>query len=184
MIPILVPAQYPAIFFNGIMVTIMAGIPAALFALAIFFILERIPLRRIQLILPLAGAVLMVIITILSSPAGPPLPEEYERTWVRMMLTGFLTDALVILAPFPFVRKYTRAYSPYLVIPCTLVITFFILVAIGFAGGDAQIAPDTVNALTIHVVFFAIAEFVIAALVYCGIGLLGKHLSGKTESGS
>jgi hypothetical protein len=179
MIPILEPAQFPAIFFNGILITVITGIPAALFALAIFFMLERVPFRRVRLLLPGAGAVLMVVVTILSSHAGPPLPEDYERSWVQMMLTGFLTDAFVILAPFPFVRKYTGAYSPYLVIPCTLVVTFFVLVAFGFMGGDAQIAPDTRYALTVQIVYFAVAEFVIAALVYCGIGWLGKQ-SGKS----
>jgi hypothetical protein len=153
----------------------MPGIPAALFALAIFFLLERVPFRRVRLLLPLAGAVLMVVITILSSHAGPPSPGEYESTWIPMMLTGILTDAFVILAPFPFVRKYTGTYSPYLVIPCTLVVTFFLLVAFGFMGGDAQIAPDTRYALTMQIVYFAVAEFVIAALVYCGIGWLGKQ---------
>jgi peptidoglycan/LPS O-acetylase OafA/YrhL len=179
MIPILEPVQYPAIFFNGILITVMTGIPAVLFALIIFFILERVPFRRARLLLPVAGAVLMVVITILSSHPGPPSPDEYERNWVLMRLTGFLMDALVILAPFPFVRKYTEEYSPYLVIPCTLVITFFILVAFGFMGGDAQIAPDTWIALTLHTVYFAIAEFVIAALVYCGIGWVGKLQSRK-----
>jgi hypothetical protein len=179
MMPILEPAQFPAIFFNGILITVITGIPAALFALAIFFMLERVPFRRVRLLLPVAGAVLMVVVTILSSHAGPPLPEDYERSWVQMMLTGFLTDAFVILAPFPFVRKYTGAYSPYLVIPCTLVVTFFVLVAFGFMGGDAQIAPDTRYALTVQIVYFAVAEFVIAALVYCGIGWLGKQ-SGKS----
>ncbi|MEI7857695.1 MAG: hypothetical protein WCH85_09350 [Methanomicrobiales archaeon] len=91
------------------------------------------------------------------------------------MLTSFLRNAFVILAPFPIIRKYTVAYSPYVVIPCTLVITFFVLVAIGFMGGDAQRAPDTWNALTMHIVYFVVAEFVIAALVYAGIGWLGKQ---------
>jgi hypothetical protein len=175
MIPILEPAQFPAIFFNGVIITVMMGIPTALFALAIFLVLERVPFRGVRLLLPAAGAVLMLVITILSSHAGPPSPEEYQGTWVPMMLTGFLTDAFVILAPFPFIRKYIGAYSPYLVIPCTLVITFFLLVAIGFMGGDAQIAPDTRYALIMQIAYFAVAEFVIAALVYCGIGWLGKQ---------
>jgi hypothetical protein len=42
-------------------------------------------------------------------------------------------------------------------------------------GGDAQRAPDTWNALTMHIVYFVVAEFVIAALVYAGIGWLGKQ---------
>lgn len=180
MILILEPAQYPAILLNSILITIVIGIPAILFALAIFFLLERVPFRRARLLLPVAGAVLMVIITIISSHPGPMTPEEYQQTWIPMMLTAFLRQALLILAPFPFVRKYTGAYSPYLVIPCTLVITFFILVALGFMGGDAQIAPDTWFALTMHTVYFAIAEFVIAALVYCGIGYVGKLRSHKT----
>jgi len=179
MIPILEPAQYPAIFFNGIFITVIMGIPTILIALAIFFALERVPFRWARLLLPVVGAMLMVVITILSSHPGPPSPEEYQRTWIQMMLTAFLTDALVILAPFPFVRKYTEAYSPYLVIPCTLVITFFFLVAFGLMGGDAQIAPDTWYALTLHIVYFTIAEFVIAALVYCGIGWVGKRRSQK-----
>lgn len=175
MIPILEPAQFPAIFFNGVLITGMAGIPTALFALAIFFVLERVPFRRVRFLLPVAGAVLMVVITILNSHVGPPSPEEYQETWVPMMLTSFLMNAFVILAPFPFIRKYSGLYSPYLVIPCTLVVTFFLLIAFGFMGGDAQIAPDTRYALTMHIVYFAIAEFVIAALVYGGIGWLGKQ---------
>jgi hypothetical protein len=89
---------------------------------------------------------------------------------------------ILVLAPFPVVRKYTGAYSPYLVIPCTLVVTFFLLVAFGLMGGDAQIAPDTWYALTMHTVWFAIAECIIAALVYCGIGWVGKQ-SRKSATG-
>lgn len=179
MIPILEPAQFPAIFFNGVLITGMVGIPTALLALAIFFVLERVPFRMVRFLLPMAGAVLMVVITILTSQVGPQSPEEYQETWVPMMLTSFLMNAFVILAPFPFIRKYSGSFSPYLVIPCTLVVTFFLLIAFGFMGGDAQIAPDTRYALTMHIVNFAVAEFVIATLVYGGIGWLGKQ-SGKS----
>jgi len=182
MIPILQPAQFPAIFLNGFLITVVIGIPAVLIALVIFFVLERVPFRWVRLLLPAAGAVLMLVITLLSSHAGPLSPEEYQRTWVQMMLTGFLTNAFVILAPFPFIRKYTGAISPYFVIPCTLVVTFFLLVAFGFMGGDAQIAPDTQNAQIMGMVYFTVAEFVIAALAYSGIGWLGKELR-KAESG-
>ena len=182
MIPILEPAQFPAIILNGLLITIVMGIPVALCALAIFFVLERVPFRWARLLLPAAGAVLMLVITILTSPIGPPTPEEYEASWVPMMMTGFLTDAFVILAPFPFIRKYTGAYTPYVLIPCTLVVTFFLLVAFGFMGGDAQIAPDSRYALMMKMVEVTVAEVVIAALVYVGIARLGIQ-SRKPDSG-
>ena len=174
MIPLLEPAQYPAIFLNGVVINLILGIPAALCALTIFFVLERVPFKRVRLFLPAACAIAMLVITILSSHPGPPSPEEYQGTWVPMMLIGFLTTAFAILAPFPFVRKYTAVYSPYVVIPCTLVVTIFVLIAFGLIGGDAQIAPDTWYALAMKIVYISVAEFVIAALVYGGIAKLGK----------
>jgi hypothetical protein len=178
MIPILNPLQYPAILAIGLFLTIMMGIPTILLSLLIFFVLERIPFRWARLFLPAAGAVLMLFVSLMYFSGIPQSPEEYQRTWFQMMMTSFLLNALVILAPFPFIRKYIpRAYSPYLVIPFTLVVTFFLLVAFGFMGGDAQIPPDTEYGMMKVKTYFVIAEFVFASLVYGCIAWLGTKMS-------
>jgi hypothetical protein len=180
MIPILEPVQYPAILANGLLITVMIGIPTALLSLVIFFLLERVPFRRVRLFLPVAGAVLMLAIRLVYFSGIPQSPEEYQNTWVQSMLTSFLLNALVILAPFPFIRKYTVAYSPYIVIPFTLVVTFFLLIAFGFMGGDAQIPPATEYGMMMTMVYFVVAEVVVAALVYGCIALLGTKISRGT----
>ncbi len=182
MIPILNPYQYTAILTIGLFLTITIGIPTILLTLLIFFIIERIPLRMVRLILPSVGAALMLFVSLIYFSGIPQSPEDYRVTWVPMMLTIFLLNALVILAPFPFVRKHITAYSPYIVIPFTLVVTFFLLVAFGFMGGDAQIPPDTEYGMMKVKVYFVIAEFVFAALVYGGIALLGTRMSCVTAS--
>lgn len=180
MIPILNPVQYPAILANGLLIITMLGIPIIVLALLLFFLLEQIPIRWTRLILPAAGAVLMLSVSILCFNGIPQSPEEYQRTWLPMMLTSVLLNALVILAPYPFIRPYIRRYSPYLVIPITLVVTFFLLVAFGLMGGDAQIPPDTEFEMMKGKVIFVIAEFVLATLVYGGIALSDrKHPGGS-----
>ena len=182
MIPILQPEQYPAILANGLLIITMVGIPTVLISLLIFFLLERVQHRGVRLVLLAAGAVLILSISLFLFSGVPQSPEEYQRTWVPMMLTSFLLNALVILAPFPFLRHYIRRYSPYLVIPITLVVTFFLLVAFGLMGGDAQVPPDTEFGMMIGKVTFVIAEFVLATLVYGCIGLLGRIISVGTRS--
>jgi hypothetical protein len=182
MIPILQPEQYPAILANGLLIILMVGIPTALLSLFLFFLLERVQPRWGRLILPAAGAVLILSISLFLFSGIPPSPEEYQRTWVPMMLTSLLLNALVILAPFPFLRPYNRRYSPYLVIPITLVGTFFLLVAFGLMGGDAQVPPDTEFGMMIGKVTFVIAEFVLATVVYGCIGLLGRIISDGSMS--
>ena len=135
MIPILNQGQYTAILANGLLIAVMVGIPTALLSLCIFFLLERIQPRWARLILPATGAVLMLSFSLLFFSGIPQSPEEYQKTWVPMMLTSFLLNALVILSPFPFIRPYIRRYSPYLVIPATLVLTFFLLVAWTYGRG-------------------------------------------------
>ena len=178
MIPITNPLQYPAILAIGLFLTIFMGIPTILLSLLIFFVIERIPFRMVRLILPLAGAALMVSVSLIYFGGVPRSPEEYQTTWIPMMLTSFLLNALVILAPFPFIRKHVTTYSPYLVIPVTLVVTFFLLVAFGFMGGDAQIPPDTEYEMMKVKLYFVIAEFVFATLVYGCIALLGTVIPG------
>ncbi len=180
MILILHPDQYPAILGNGLLIVTMIGIPTALLSLLIFFLLERIQHRWARLVLPAAGAVLVLSFSLLLFSGSPQSPEEYQRTWVPMMLTSFLLNALVILAPFPFIRPYIRRYSPYLVIPITLVITFFLLVAFGVIGGDAQVPPDTEFGMMTAKVILVIAEFVLATLVYGCVALLGRIIPGGT----
>ena len=180
MIPILNPGQYTAILANGFLIVTMVGIPTALLSLCIFFLLEQIPYRRTRLILPAVGAVLMVCVSLLFFSGIPQSPEEYQKTWVPMMLTSFLMNALVILAPFPFIRPYIRRYSPYLVIPATLVVTFFLLVAFGLMGGDAQIPPDTNWEMMTEKIRYIIAECVLATLVYGCIAVLGRIIPGES----
>ncbi|OPY47193.1 MAG: hypothetical protein A4E42_00328 [Methanoregulaceae archaeon PtaU1.Bin222] len=182
MIPILQPEQYPAILANGLLIILMVGIPTALLSLCIFFLLERVQHRWVRLVLPAAGAMLILSISLFLFSGIPPSPEEYQRTWIPMMLTSFLLNALVILAPFPFIRPHIRRYSPYLVIPITLGVTFFLLVAFGLMGGDAQVPPDTEFGMMIGKVTFVITEFVLATLVYGCIGLLGRIISVGTRS--
>ena len=178
MIPLLEPAQYPAILANGLLICVMIGIPTALISLVIFFVLERIPYRWARLFLPAAGAVLVLSVTLLYFSGIPQSPEEYQRTWVQMMMTSFLLNALVILAPFPFIRTYiSRAYSPYLVISITVLVTLFLLVALGIFGGDAQRPPTTEYAQIIAMVYHVIAEVVVAAFVYGGFAWLGTKRS-------
>jgi len=178
MIPLLEPAQYPAILANGFMIVVFIGIPTALLSLLIFFVLERIPFQWARLFLPVVGAVLMLSVTLMYFSSIPQSPEEYQRTWVQMMMTSILLNALVILAPFPFVRKYVPvANSPYLVISCTVFVTLFLLVALGIIGGDAQRPPATEYAQMIAIVYHLIAEFVVAAVVYGGLALLGTKVS-------
>lgn len=182
MIPLLEPGQYSVILANGLLITIMIGIPAALLSVVMFFLLERVPFRQVRLFLPIAGAVLMLVVTLVYFIGIPQSPEEYQNTWMQMMLTSFLLNALVILAPFPFLRNYTGAFSPYIVIPFTLVVTFFLLIALGLMGGDAQIPPNTEYAKMISMISLFIAELVIAALVYGCIALAGMKKSRGTMS--
>jgi hypothetical protein len=176
MIPILNPGQYPAILATAFLLTAMVGIPTIILSLLVFYLLEQIPSRRARLILPAAGAVLMLFVDLVCFSGIPQSPEEYQRTWVPMMLASFMLNALVILAPYPFIREHIRKYSPCVVIPFTVVATFFLLVAFGFMGGDAQIPPATETGMMLAEVYFVIAEFVIAALVYGCIALLERTL--------
>jgi Na+-translocating ferredoxin:NAD+ oxidoreductase RnfD subunit len=171
MIPILEPAQYPAILLNGVLITVVMGIPTALISLVIFIVLERLPFRWVRLLLPAAGAALMLLINLMYFSSGPKSPEDYQRTWVQMMAAGLLLDAFVILAPFPFIRKYIVARSPYIVIPFAVLATFFLLIAFGLMGGDAQRLPDTESGKLMMTVFFVVGEFVTAAIVYGCIAL-------------
>jgi hypothetical protein len=180
MIPILEPVQYPAILANGLLITVIIGIPTALLSLVIFFLLERVPFRQVRLFLPVAGAVLMLAVKLVYFSEIPQSPEEYQNTWVQSMLTSFLLNALVILAPFPFIRKYTAAYSPYIVIPFTLVVTFFLLIAFGFMGGDAQKPPATEYGMMMITVYLVVAEVVVATIVYGCIAWFGTKISSGT----
>ena len=182
MIPILNPGQYPAILANGFLIIVMMGVPTALLSLCIFFLLERIPHRGARLILPAAGAVLIFGVSLFFFSGVPQSPEEYQETWVPMILTSFLLNALVILAPFPFIRPHIRRYTPYLVIPATLVVTFFLLVAFGLMGGDAQVPPDTEVEIMAGKVTYAIAESVFATLSYGCVAVLERIFPGKSGS--
>lgn len=135
-------------------------------SLHIFFVLKRIPFRWARLLLPTVGAVLMFAVTLLYFSSIPPSPEEYQMTWAQMMMTSFLLNALVILAPFPFIRRYTVANSPYLVISLTVLVTLFLLVAFGIIGGDAQRPPATEYAQMMVRVYLVVAVVVVATLVY------------------
>lgn len=84
----------------------------------------------------------MLSVSLLYFSGIPQSPEDYQKIRVPMMLASFMLNAMVILAPFPFFRRHIP-YSPYLVIPSTLVVTFFLLVAFGLMGGDAQLPPGT-----------------------------------------
>lgn len=182
MILILHPDQYPAILGNGLLIITMIGILTALLSLLIFFLLERIEHRWARLVLPAAGAVLILSFSLLLFSGIPQSPEDYQRTWVPMMLTSFLLNALVILAPFPFIRLYIRRYSPYLVIPITLAVTFFLLIGFGLMGGDAQVPPDTEFEMMTEKVYFVLAEFVFATLVYGCIAVLDRKFPGGTTN--
>ena len=116
---------------------VMFGVPTALLTLVCFFLTERVPSRRARLLLPAAGAVLMPAVSLLYF-SGPQSPEEYQLTWAMMMTAGFLSNALVILAPFPFIRRYTARTSHYLVIAVTVLATFFLLTCLGLFGGESQ----------------------------------------------
>jgi VIT1/CCC1 family predicted Fe2+/Mn2+ transporter len=59
-----------------------------------------------------------------------------------MMTAGFLSNALVILAPFPFIRRYTARTSHYLVIAVTMLATFFLLTCLGLFGGESPMPLD------------------------------------------
>jgi hypothetical protein len=177
MIPILNPGQYPAILSIALLLTIMMGIPTAFISLVTFFLLERVPSRWGRLILPAAGAVLMLSVSLWYFSGIPQSPEEYQKMWVPMMLASFILNTMVILAPFPFLRRYIP-YSPYRVIPSTLAVTFFLLVAFGFMGGDAQLPPGTEYEMVIRKVQFVLAEFVTATFVYGCIALLGTIVPG------
>lgn len=183
MIPLLNPLQYPAILVIGLFLTITMGIPTILLSLLIFFVLERIPLRTVRLMLPLAGAALMLFVSLIYFSGIPQSPEEYQRTWFQMMMTSFLLNAFVILAPFPFIRKHIMTYSPYIVIPFSLIVTYFLLVAFGFMGGDAQIPPATEYDMMKVKMYFVIAEFVFATLIYGCIAWVGsKRSAGMVRS--
>lgn len=179
MIPIFVPGQYPAILTTWLLISIVVGIPTAFLSLLVFFMLEKIPSRWARLIPPAAGAAILLAVSLISFSGIPQSPEEYQRTWVPMMLLSFGLNAMVVLAPFPFIRPYLKKYSPYVVIPLTLFVTFFLLIAFGFIGGDAQIPPDTEYKMMIGKVYLVIAEFVIATLVYGGIALLERAMPGE-----
>ena len=103
---------------------LMFGVPTALLTLVSFFIIERVPSRRARPLLPAAGAVLMLAINVVYF-SGSSLENGYQQKWAMMMITGFLSTALLILAPFPVIRRYTTGNSPYLVIAVTVLATIF-----------------------------------------------------------
>jgi hypothetical protein len=176
MIPILEPAQFPGILVYALYLMAMFGIPTTLLSLVIFFVLEKVPYRRVRLLLPAIGALVLLVVTLAFFSSEPRSPEEYERTWALMMTTGFLLNALVILAPFPFIRRYTRAFSPYLVISFTVLTTFFLLTCVGLMGGDAQRPPETEPGRMLQIVYVYAGEILIAAIVYGGIAVPGRKV--------
>ena len=185
MIPILEPAQIPDIFFYAFILMLMFGIPTALVTLVCFFVIEHVPSPRARLILPAAGAVLMLAIN-LAYFSGPQLENEYQQKWAMMMITGFLSTALLILAPFPFIRQYTARNSPYLVIAVSALVTIFLLTCLGLFGGETKMPLDTAEYQWENImsaVAVAVAEIVIAALCYCCIAVLGKKVYGNPEQG-
>ena len=93
-----------------------------------------------------------------------------------MMTTGFLLNALAILAPFPFLRRSTGGISPYVVIPVTVLVTFFLLTCFGLIGGDAQRPPDTEFGRVVQVVDVCLGETLIAAVLYGGLAVLGRKI--------
>ena len=114
MIPILEPAQFPAIFFNGVLITGMVGIPTALFALAIFFMLERVPSRGVRFLLPVACAVLMVVISMSNKKGGfplPPLPGTHLSafTGIRSRTSQPIVGASTVVPVFQRLNQLTAS---------------------------------------------------------------------------
>ena len=185
MIPLLEPAQIPDIFFYAFILMIMFGVPTALFTLICFFIIERVPSPWGRLLLPAAGAVLILAVNLLYF-SGPQSPEEYQRTWATMMTAGFLSNALIILAPFPYFRRYTAKTSPYLVIAVTVLATFFLLTCFGLFGGESKMPLDAAEyqwESIMRTVSVAVTEVVIASLSYGCFALLGKKVYRDLERG-
>jgi hypothetical protein len=185
MIPLLEPAQIPDIFFYAFILMVMFGVPTALLTLVCFFLIERVPSRRARLLLPAAGAVLMLAVSLLYF-SEPLSPEEYQRTWAMMMLTGFLSNALVILAPFPFIRRYTARTSPYLIIAVTVLATFFLLTCLGLFGGESKMPLDAAEhqgESIVRTVTITVAELGIASFLYGCVAVLGKKVYRNPERG-
>jgi hypothetical protein len=117
--------------------------------------------------------------------SGPQSPEEYQRTRAVMMATGFLVNALMILAPFPFIRRYIVT-SPCLTIAVTVLATFFLLTCFGLFFGESKMPPDATEARMESItrtVAIVVAEIVIASSLYGCIAVPGKKVYRNLERG-
>jgi hypothetical protein len=182
MIPILEPAQFPGILGYAMCFVITLGIPTALLSFLIFFVLEHTPSHLARRILPAAGAVLLLALSLLLF-SGQQTEEEYRQTWALTMTTGFLMNALVILAPYPFIRHALRSYSPYLTLGFAVLVTFFFLTCFGFLGGETKMALDAAEyqrEYMMRTAGYFVAELVTATLIYAGIAALTTGLSRVT----
>jgi hypothetical protein len=179
MIPVLEPAQFPGILVSAMYFVITLGIPTALLSFLIFFVLEHIPSHLARRILPAAGAVLLLAVTLLLF-SGQQTEEEYQQTRALMMMTGFLMNALVVVAPYPFIRHALRSYSPYLTLGFSVLATFFLLTCFGFLGGETKMALDAAEyqrEYMMRTTGYFVAELVTATLIYAGIAALSRGLS-------
>jgi hypothetical protein len=141
MIPILEAAQIPGIFAYAFFLMVILGIPTAIMSLVIFFVLEQVPFPKVRLLLPAAGAVLMIAVSLIFFTRYQS-EAEYQKTWALMMMNSFFLNALVILAPFLFIRRYISRYSPYLVPGLSVPATFYLLACFGFIGGEIKMPLD------------------------------------------
>ena len=161
MIPIIEPGNLPLILF----LTVTLGIPSGFLADFLWFAISRVPSLRVQRYLP-ALCALGLLFGTAAFLSGPVTPESYQRTWVFMMITGFLTSAFLILVPFPFFRGSIRNVSPYAVVFIASLATFFILASVGFVGGDAMIPPETDIQRVLAMVSLGAGEAAVAAVTY------------------
>jgi hypothetical protein len=181
MIPILEPGNIPMIVF----LTITLGIPIALITLVLSYVFEHIPDEQTRLLLPAAGAVLMLAVSVLFLTRYPP-EEPYGQFAFLMMVTSFLLNALVILAPFSFFRRFLGTTSPYLILCFTVFGTLFLLTCFGFVGGEIKMPLDAAGyerEQVMRMISVVVAEVVTALLIYAGIAALGTVVNRGSERG-
>ena len=92
-----------------------------------------------------------------------------------MMMTSFELYALVILAPFPFFRRFLTTASPYFIRCFTAFATVLLLTSLGFLRGEIKMPADTAGSERERIIRFvtsAVAGLVMAARVYAGVAAL------------
>jgi hypothetical protein len=115
-------------------------------------------------------AVILLVFT------GYPPAEPYGQIAFLMMVTSFVLNALVILAPFPFFRRFLGTNSPYLILCFTVFATVFLLTSFGFIGGEIKMPVDAAEYernLGMRTMSVVVAEVVTAALIYTCLAARG-----------